>query len=201
MESRIRLATTEDADRISRIYAPIVGHTAISFEVDPPTAGEMAQRIENTTTRLPWLVLERDGKISGYAYATAHSSRAAYSWSVDVSAYVDEPCRGTGVGRALYTALLAVLKVQGYYNAYAGIALPNPASVRLHESVGFRPVGIYQGVGYKLGAWHDVGWWQLSLREKNGPPDPPKDLAAVMRHSSWKDLLSKELSPRESDAG
>lgn len=185
MEPRVRLATPDDAGRISRIYAPIVRHTAISFEVDPPTAEEMAQRIERTTARLPWLVLERGGEVSGYAYATTHSSRAAYAWSVDVSAYVDEPYRGTGIGKALYTALLAVLKAQGFYNAYAGVALPNPASVRLHESVGFHPVGIYRKVGYKLGAWRDVGWWQLSLREKNAPPEPPKDLAAAMRDVHW----------------
>ena len=180
-EPAVRLATTEDAAQIARIYTPVVRRTAISFEVDPPTAREMEQRIEETTARLPWLVLENDGKVSGYAYAAAHRSRAAYAWSVDVSAYVDEPHRGTGVGGKLYTALLIVLKAQGFYNAYAGITLPNPASIRLHESVGFRPVGTYQKVGYKLGAWHDVGWWQLSLREKVGDPQPPKDLAAAMR--------------------
>ena len=196
------MATTDDADQIARIYAPIVAHTIISFEADPPTVEDMAQRIGRTTAWLPWLVLERDGKISGYAYATAHSSRAAYAWSVDVSAYVDEPCRGVGVGRALYTALLGVLAAQGLYNAYAGIALPNPASVSLHESVGFRPVAIYQNVGYKLGAWRDVGWWQLSLREKNETPDPPKDLASVVREASWEKSISKGLSLlRESDTG
>ena len=157
MESRLRLATTKDADRISRIYAPIVRDTTISFEVDPPTAGEMEQRIEKTLARLPWLVLENDGKISGYAYASTHRSRAAYAWSVDVSAYVEESYRGIGVGKTLYTALLEILTSQGFYNAYAGITLPNTSSIRLHESVGFRPVGTYQEVGYKLGAWHDVG--------------------------------------------
>ena len=194
------MATTDDADQIARIYAPIVAHTIISFEVDPPTVEDMAQRIGRTTAWLPWLILERAGKISGYAYAAAHSSRTAYAWSVDVSAYVDEPCRGIGVGRALYTALLEVLAAQGLYNAYAGIALPNPASVNLHESVGFRPVAIYQNVGYKLGAWRDVGWWQLSLREKNVTPDPPKGLASVVREASWEKSISKGLSLlRESD--
>ena len=189
------MATTKDADQIARIYTPIVRHTAISFEVDPPTTGEMEQRIEETTARLPWLVVERDGRILGYAYASTHRSRAAYAWSVDVSAYVEESYRGTGVGRSLYTALLEILTSQGFYNTYAGITLPNTASIRLHESVGFRPVGTYREVGYKLGAWHDVGWWQLSLQEKSGCPQPPKDLAAAM-------LDTKGLSPpRKSAAG
>ena len=180
-DPRIRLAVAEDADQIARIYGPIVSDTAISFEVEPPTAGEMARRIEETTARLPWLVLENDGKVSGYAYAAAHRPRAAYVWSVDVSAYVGEPSRGTGVGGALYKALLKVLKAQGFYNAYAGITLPNPASIRLHESVGFRPVGTYREVGYKLGAWHDVGWWQLSLQEKSGSPQLPEDLDTAIQ--------------------
>jgi L-amino acid N-acyltransferase YncA len=175
----IRLATERDAEQIAAIYAPNVRDTIISFEFEPPTADEMRRRVEKTLERFPWLVCERSGRVLGYAYAGAHGSRAAYRWSVDVSAYVREGERRTGVGRALYTSLFSVLLLQGIYNAYAGVTLPNPASVGLHEAVGFTPVGVYRGVGYKFGAWHDVGWWELSLRERTPHPDPPLDLPAV----------------------
>lgn len=181
----IRLATGQDAAQIADLYAPIVRDTIISFEVDPPAEHEMRRRVERTLERLPWLVFERGGKVVGYAYAAEHGSRAAYRWSVDVSIYVHESARRTGVGRALYRSLFAVLVLQGYYNAYAGVSLPNPASVGLHEALGFQPVGIYRGVGYKFGAWHDVGWWQLSLRERTGSPEPPADLPSVRGADGW----------------
>ena len=192
-ETNIRLATARDAGQTAEIYAPIVRSTIISFEFDPPTADEMRQRIVNTLKRFPWLVCERGGKVLGYAYAGTHSARAAYQWSVGVSAYVREGERSMGVGRALYSSLFAVLNLQGFYNAYAGISLPNPASVGLHESMGFRPVGVYRGVGYKLGAWHDVGWWQMSLRERGASPDPPIDLPLVLESEEWKEALVSGL--------
>jgi L-amino acid N-acyltransferase YncA len=189
----IRLATGQDAAQIADIYAPIVTETVISFEVQPPTAGEMRQRIENTLERFPWLVYERRGRVAGYAYAGEHSPRAAYRWSVAVSAYVHEGERRTGVGRALYTSLFAALVSQGFYNAYAGITLPNPASVGLHEALGFRPVGVYRGVGYKLGAWHDVGWWQLSLQERVASPQPPVTLPEACSSEGWDAALASGL--------
>ena len=112
----------------------------------------------------PWLVAERD-HVVGYAYAASHGSRAAYRWSTDVSVYVDQAARGQGVGRALYRALFKVLDLQGFREAFAGITLPNGASVALHESLGFVPVGIYRQVGWKLGAWHDVGHWQRRIAQ------------------------------------
>src|SRR5690606_40040690 len=129
----IRLATEQDAAQIQAIYASIVRETAISFEFDPPTVEEMRQRIRKTFERLPWLVYEDRGAILGYVYASPHRERAAYQWSVDVSVYVRADARRSGVGRALYTSLFRLLALQGYYNAYAGISLPNPASVSLHE--------------------------------------------------------------------
>jgi len=190
----IRLATGEDAGEISAIYAPIVEHTIISFEVEPPAPDEMRRRIANTLEHLPWLVCEHHGRVAGYAYASGHSARAAYQWSVDVSAYVHARERRTGVGRALYASLFTVLVLQGFYNAYAGISLPNPASVGLHEALGFRPVGIYHGVGYKLGAWHDVGWWDLSLQEHVASPDPPLDLQTARASREWDAALASGLS-------
>jgi L-amino acid N-acyltransferase YncA len=189
----IRLAKEHDAEQILAIYAPIVEDTSISFEVEPPTTDEMRQRIVGTLTQLPWLVCEREGEVLGYAYASEHSVRAAYRWSVDVSVYVHERARRVGIGRALYGTLFTVLTLQGFYNAYAGIASPNLASVALHESMGFRPVGVYRGVGYKLGAWHDVGWWHLPLRARIARPDSPLDLVSVQASEEWDAVLANGL--------
>lgn len=179
MTAKIRLATPDDAPGVQAIFAPIVRETAISFELEPPTVEAMRQRIAETLEQRPWLVCERRGDILGYVYASQHRTRAAYQWSVDVSVYVQASARRLGVGRALYRSLLALLPLQGFYRAHAGITLPNPASVALHESLGFSPVGVYRAVGYKLGAWHDVGWWQRTLQEPVSPPAPLLDLRRV----------------------
>jgi phosphinothricin acetyltransferase len=189
----IRLATGHDAAQIAEIYAPIVRDTVISFEVKAPTSDEMRHRIEKTLERFPWLVYERRGRVVAYAYAGELSPRAAYRWSVAVSAYVHESERRRGVARALYTSLFAALVLQGFYNAYAGITLPNPASVGLHEALGFEPVGVYRGVGYKLGAWLDVGWWQLSLQERVASPQPPATLPEVRSSEGWNAALASGL--------
>jgi L-amino acid N-acyltransferase YncA len=191
----IRLATEDDAGQILAIYAPIVRDTPISFEVEPPTVAVMRQRIADTLPRFPWLVCEQCGELQGYAYAGRHRARAAYQWSVDVSVYVHAQARRSGVGRTLYSALFRVLAMQGFCNAYAGIALPNPASVRLHESLGFQPVGIYRSVGYKLGAWHDVGWWQLSLQPHAVRPAPPIDFGVLRASREWQAALAAVTPP------
>ncbi len=169
----IRVARVEDAEDILAIYAPVVKTTAISFEVDPPSLATIQQRIAAILQTHPWLVYEHQEHICGYAYASRHRERAAYQWSADVTIYIHPEWHRRGVGHALYTSLLAVLRLQGFFNAYAGITLPNPASVGVHESVGFRPLGVYREVGYKLDAWHDVGWWSLALRPKGADPEPP----------------------------
>ena len=181
----IRLVTESDAAQIQALYAPYVLHTAISFELEPPTVDDVRQRITKTLPRWPWLVCEHEGEILGYVYAGRHRDRAAYQWSVDVSVYIAERFQRLGVGRALYSALFTILTFQGFYNAFAGITLPNPASVGLHEALGFQPVGVYRAVGYKLGAWHDVGWWHLVLREPSQPCVPPVDLNAVRSSPEW----------------
>jgi phosphinothricin acetyltransferase len=130
----------------------------------------------------------------GYAYASAHRARAAYQWSVDVSVYIHATRHRSGVGRALYRSLLKLLELQGFYHAYAGITLPNPASVGLHEAMGFRPVGVYQAVGFKLGAWHDVGWWQLSLQERLAAPTPPIEVQTLGASSEWDAALATGLA-------
>ena len=169
----IRVATPLDADAVAAIYAPVVRETPISFELEPPSVGEMRQRIVATLERFPWLVsLDAHGQVDGYAYAGKHRERAAYRWSVDTTVYVRDGSRGQGVGTRLYRQLFECLAELGYFQAFAGITLPNAASVGLHESVGFTPIGVYRNVGFKCGAWRDVGWWQRPLREPSDPVEP-----------------------------
>jgi L-amino acid N-acyltransferase YncA len=162
-----------DAAACAAIYAPYVEAGATSFEESAPSAEEAAARIERITATHPWLVAERDGDVFAYAYACRHRERPAYRWAVDVSVYVAESQHRQGVGRSLYEALLKRLRQQGYWVACAGITLPNEASVQLHERLGFVPVGVYRGIGWKAGAWRDVGWWQLDLAPDAG--DPPAE--------------------------
>jgi L-amino acid N-acyltransferase YncA len=186
----IRLAGPGDAAAVAAIYAPYVTGASTSFEYAPPDETEIAARIASTLAGTPYLVLESQGGILGFAYASKHRERAAYQWSVDVSVYVADRAHRRGVGRALYESLFALLRLQGYYTAHAGITLPNPASVGLHEALGFRLVGVYRAVGFKRGAWHDVGWWQLPLRERTGTPDPPRSLADAQRDPGWERALA-----------
>jgi L-amino acid N-acyltransferase YncA len=141
-------------------------------------------------TFAPWLVCVDGRRVIGYAYASRHRERAAYRWCVDVSVYVRDGCRGAGVGRALYTSLIALLRLQGFCAAHAGITLPNEASVRLHESLGFRPVAVYPRVGFKCGAWHDVGWWQLGLQERIGEPGPVSSMDAMRQSRQWNEAMA-----------
>src|SRR5262249_55483808 len=127
------------------------------------------------------------------AYASPHRQRAAYDWSVDVSVYIRDNMRRMGVGRALYTSLFAILRLQGFYNAVAGTTLPNPGSIGLHQAMGFQPVGVYHNIGYKCGAWHDVAWWQLALRAPDAPPQPPIALGEVRKNAAWSGALGAGL--------
>lgn len=158
---RVRIAAESDAVRCAEIYAPFVRDTWISFESAPPTPQEMVARIRAAHS---WLVAEDDqGHTVGYAYANRHRERDAYAHSADVTVYVELGQSRRGIGKALYEELLPALKAKGLHAAFAGIALPNAASIALHEAMGFSPVGVYREVGWKLGAWRDVGWWQRLL--------------------------------------
>lgn len=169
----IRTALPDDAAAVAAIYDPIVRDTTISFETEVPGEAEMRSRIQKTLATLPWLVAEdATGAVSGYAYASKHRERVAYQWAVDVTVYVREDQRGRGIGRALYGRLLPLLAELGYCEAFAGIALPNAGSVGLHEAVGFEAIGVYRRVGFKLGTWRDVGWWQKSLAAPDAPTVP-----------------------------
>jgi L-amino acid N-acyltransferase YncA len=192
MPPTIRLATPEDAEQVQAIYAPFC-HTPISFELEPPSVEEMRCRLAKVLGQHPWLLCEDGAEVLGYAYATPHRERAAYRWSVDTSVYVRQGRQRRGLGRALYTSLLAVLPLQGYVNAYAGVTLPNPASMGLHEALGFQPVGVYRQVGFKCGAWHDVAWYQRPLQPHPGEPPPPRRWEEVRHTAEWVEALSGGL--------
>jgi L-amino acid N-acyltransferase YncA len=159
----VRPAEPRDAASCAAIYAPFVSGNWVSFELEPPDGTAMAERIAKYGDSHAWLVAEVGGSVAGYAYGSPHRDRAAYSSSCDVAVYVDPAQARRGIGRALYAELLPQLAGKGYHAAFAGIALPNDASVGLHEAMGFTPVGIYREVGWKMGGWRDVGWWQRLL--------------------------------------
>jgi phosphinothricin acetyltransferase len=169
-----------DAAACAAIYAPFVTDGVASFEEAAPDAGELARRITAVSADYPWLVAEEDGVMTGYAYACRHRERAAYRWTCETTIYLAESYRGRGIGKTLYGALFGLLKRQGLRTALAGITLPNDASVALHESCGFRPVGVYRNIGHKAGRWLDVGWWGLELGavldEPPQDPGPPARL-------------------------
>ena len=170
-----------DGGACAAIYEPYVTHGIASFEELAPSAAQLATRIAETSARYPWLVLEDDGRVVGYAYATQHRARAAYRWAVDVAVYVDAANQRRGAGRQLYEALFELLRRQGLLIACAGVTLPNDASVGLHRALGFEHVGTYRAIGWKAGAWRDVSWWQLQLAPGGGSDGPPQDTRGPQR--------------------
>ena len=178
MTDQIRKAAPGDAAAIRDIYAPFVESTAVSFELEVPPLDTFESAL--STSIYPWLVLERDGEVVGYAKSGRFHPRAAYAWSVEVSIYLAESARGDGAGKRLLVALLDELRAQGYVNAFAGTTLPNEASVALFESLGFKRCAVQEKVGFKLGRWHDVGWWQKALTDYPAEPSrvPANDAAA-----------------------
>jgi phosphinothricin acetyltransferase len=186
----IRLATEQDAAAVAAIYAPFCDDRVVSFEYAAPTADVMATRIRTITTQWPWLVMDDAGSVAGYAYAGPHRERAAYGWAVDTAVYIGDGYRRRGVGRALYRTLFGLLRLQGYFKACAGITLPNPASVALHEALGFTIVGVYRGIGYKMGSWHDVAWYQAEIQPERADPPPPRPVFDFVGTSEWHKIVA-----------
>jgi len=164
----IRPATAADAHAVAAIYNPHVLNTIVTFEEVPVPDVEMARRIDEISRQGTWLVHEIQGTVTGYAYAGPWKTRSAYRYTVESSIYVSDAYAGRGIGRRLYSALLDELRARGVHSVIGGIALPNEASVALHESLGFVKIGHFPAVGWKLARWIDVGYWVLPLRA--GPP-------------------------------
>jgi phosphinothricin acetyltransferase len=189
MRSFIRLASPADAKPCLAIYAPVVRDSAISFEIEPPKLGEMRHRIADYLKHAPWLCYEQDGQVAGYAYASQFRPRLAYRWSVEGSFYLAPEVRGRGIGFALGTVLVQLLKLQGFDGLFGAIALPNPASERMSEKLGMRRVGVLPRAGFKLGRWHDVAYWHMELSESTPTPEEPKTPAECAGTPEWQAAL------------
>ena len=190
-QPHIRCAELNDVQGILAIYAPFVAETPVSFETEIPTVSEMQDRILSILRELPYIVCEIDGKVAGYAYASNFRPRKAYQWSKEVSVYVAPEFRGRHIATGLYFSLIEILKKLGVANLLAGIAVPNPASIALHEKMGFRKCGEYTDVGFKLGIWHSVGWWELRLIDENATPQPLLSFSEIKDYNFVKSAFSK----------
>lgn len=192
----IRPAQKEDAPQLLRIYSPYILHSGITQETEVPSVDEFQQRITNTLTERPWLICEIDQQMAGYAYAGRHRERKGYQWCVETSVYVHPAFFRRGVATALYLALIDILTMQGFVNVYAVITLPNDKSVAFHEHLGFRYLTTFKKIGYKLGRWHDVGWWELQINPRMMVPENPikfSDLDTGSVHAILENI-SKKIS-------
>lgn len=191
---QIRLAEEKDCSAMLAIYAPYITGSTASFEYEVPNEAEFWQRIQKIVVKTPWIVCEWDGQIAGYAYAGPHRSREAYSWSTELSVYVHPDFRKRNIATALYKTCVAILKLQGYCNILAGIALPNPGSEAFHRHFGFKSVGIYEKVGYKFGAWRNTHWMQLFIGDETQKPRPLIALEAIKSQIEFKQILSQSVA-------
>ena len=168
----LRQARESDAAAILGIYGPYVRDTAVTFETDVPSVEAFAQRIRDISGNYPYLACEADGVLIGYGYARRHMERAAYQWNAELSIYIARGWLRCGVGRAIYGALVDILRLQNVRNVYGGVTLPNPNSEGLTASLGFRRVGVYHSAGFKCGRWHDVAWFEKAIGEYGKDPAP-----------------------------
>jgi L-amino acid N-acyltransferase YncA len=185
----IRLAKETDAVGALNIYRPFVLNTAITFEYEVPTEEEFGKRISATLKEFPWLVCLRNNEIIGYAYAHKHRFRTAYDWSPESTIYLSNENHRKGIGRTLYTTLFQILKLQGYFNVFAGVCLPNVKSISFHRAMGFEDIGVFKKIGYKNEAWHDTNWFQLSLRDHIINPPTPKKILEIMEDKEFDSIL------------
>ena len=190
----IRSANPHDTEKMLEIYTPYILNSTVSFETEVPLKEEFQVRVLHYQEKLPWLVCNIDNNLAGYAYATDHRQRKAYEVTKELSVYVHNGYRQYGVATGLYTALIEILRAQGVSNVLAGITLPNSESVGFHESMGFKPVGVYHYVGYKFGKFQDTGWWELLLGAKYKNPLELVDIKEIINSQSWKDAIEKGMS-------
>jgi len=184
------MAKATDCREMLDIYGPVIKSTATSFEYTVPSLGEFQARFMRIHSAYPWLVCQWDEQVAGYAYSGPHRTREAYQWSVELSVYVSPPFYRRGIASALYSSLISLLSLQGYYTGLAGISLPNDKSVKFHEAIGFTPVGIYSNVGYKFGEWHSVGWWELALNSYSREPKELLSIEEMSQSTTCQDILS-----------
>ena len=189
---KIQLAKKEDVNNMLQIYGPFILNTAVSFESTIPSEKEFWERIKKVLVEAPWLVCKSDNKVIAYAYASAHRSRAAYQWSRELSVYVHQDWRAKGIAKALYHSLIELLKLQGYRNTFIGITLPNIASVKFHEKMGYKAVGVYHKVGFKNGQYHDVGWWEMLINDEI--PKAIKRPEDLKKSKAWEKAMASGLS-------
>ena len=187
----IRLAREEDSSAMLAIYAPYITDSTTSFELEVPSEKVFWQRVQKVLQQTPWLVCEWDGQLAGYAYAGAHRSREAYSWSTELSVYVHPGFRKRNIATVLYQAVVDIVRLQGYCNILAGITLPNPVSLAFHKNFGFSSIGVYRKVGYKFGAWRDTHWLQMFIGDSNATPQPITALGSLKNHSDLQAILDK----------
>lgn len=190
-DKKIRLATEEDCASLLEIYAPYIANTSITFEYKIPTVMEFRERMANILKHYPWLVYEINKCIAGYAYASRFREREAYKWSVSLSIYINQEYHRKGIGKALYYALLGLLKLQGYYNAYVAVTLPNSKSESFHEAFGFKEIGVYHKAGYKFGNWHDIKEYELKIQEHIHSPIDPKSINELSCTDEFKAIIEK----------
>lgn len=196
MESRfnIRLISINDAHATLEIYRPYVEKTIISFEYDAPSIEEWQTRITTITTEYPWIVCEHNNEVIGYAYASKHRYRTAYSWAVESAIYVSEKFHHKGIASILYKTLFDLLRLQGYVNVYAGVTVPNIKSEKFHLASGFYDVGYFKNIGFKFGAWHDTRWFQLHLTDHPANPQMPKKMSEVVDTPAFKSILENAVN-------
>ena len=161
--SKIRPVNSDDAEAICAIYNHYVQNSTISFEEDGVSPTEMSRRIVDVTESLPWLVIENEGVVDGYAYATKWRARSAYRFSVEITVYLSPNAIGKGYGASLYANLMEQLATLGVHAVIAGIALPNEKSIKLHEKIGLKKIAHFEQVGFKNQQWIDVGYWQKMM--------------------------------------
>ena len=191
-----RFARAEDVPALLSVYAQYID-TPVTFETELPSAAEFRARVEEILAFYPYLVLEEERKIVGYAYAHRQMERAAYGWNAELSIYLDGAHLSRGVGKKLYSALTEICALQGIKTVYAGITLPNPRSEGLHGSLGFRRVGVYRNTCFKNGAWHDVAWLEKQIAPYDGPPAPVRPIAEI--GESAETVLQKYFGAARSD--
>ena len=183
---KFRSACEDDAKALLDVYAPYVEETAITFEYEVPSVEEFRRRVRTVLEFYPYIVAEYDGKIIGYAYASAFHPRAAYKWAVELSIYLDMDCRGLGLGRKFYELLEAILKEQHFLNLYASIAKIDcddqhltDASVKFHACLGYKTIGTFLKCGYKFNTWYDTVWMEKIIGVHETPPLPLLPFSAV----------------------